>query len=126
MKKNFLIIVLLVSTINCYSQSKGIIGSWLSLDSINKVQFFINSNGTIKKRTAFESEDVWSKTPLAGTYTFKKGHDLFIKWEDKSFENIEVKFIDNNAEFRFTNKNGKANKPYVFLRIVDEEIILDN
>ncbi len=126
MKRNVLIIVLLFSVIPSYSQSKGIIGSWISLDSINRIQFFIKSNSSIEKRTASVGEDIWSKTPLSGTYTFKKGHNLVVKWEDKSTETIEVKFIDKNAEFLFIDKRKNLNKPSIFLRLVDEEIILNN
>lgn len=122
MKKNLLFTILLFSSIAGNSQSKGIVGSWISLDSINKIHFFINTNGTIAKSTAVGKENVWTKTPKAGTYTFEKDYNLVIKWQDKSIENIKVKFIDNNAEFQFADQNGKLSEPNIFLRIVDEEI----
>jgi len=117
--------ILLLLAVNSYSQSKTIIGSWLSLDKVNKIHFFINTDGTIEKRTATKDEDIWNKTPLTGTFTFQKNRSLVIKWNDKKVENIQVKFINNNAEFRFLDPKAKTNKSQVFLRIVDEEIIQD-
>jgi hypothetical protein len=125
MKKNCFLVILLLLAVNSYSQSKAIIGSWLSLDKVNKIHFFINTDGTIEKRTATKDEDIWSKTPSTGTFTFQKNRSLVIKWNDKKVENIEVKFVDNNAEFRFLDPKDKTNKSQVFLRIVDEEIIQD-
>lgn len=116
--------IFLFLSISSYSQSKSIVGSWISLDSIHKTQFFIKADGGIEKRTAIGKEDIWEKKPIQGTYTFKDRHSLVINWRDKSTEVIEVKFtVDGNAEFRFTKEITKSQKAYVFLRIIDEEII---
>ena len=122
MKRHFLVIVLLFLAISSYSQSKSIVGSWIWRDSINTIQFFIKSDGTIEKRTALTSEDVWNKAPQIGTY---KEHVLSIKWNDKSTQNVNVKFVDNNAEFQFIDQKTKPKNSYTFLRIVDEEIVPD-
>jgi hypothetical protein len=117
---------LLFSVITSYSQSKDIKGSWIYRDSVSTIQFFIKPNGVIEKRTAPAGENVWNKTPQAGTYTFNKEHSLVIKWADKSIENVEVKFIGRNAEFQFTNKKERPKRTCLFLRIVDEEILPAN
>ena len=120
MKIKLLLAILLVTATTGYSQPKGIIGSWISLDTVNRVHYFIQADGTIEKRSATGSEDVWRKMPRLGNYTFKNEKNLIISWEDKSSEKIAVKFIEKNPEFTFSGKKGK---PEVFLRIYDEEVI---
>ncbi|MFT3912108.1 MAG: hypothetical protein QM737_21965 [Ferruginibacter sp.] len=124
MKRCFLITVFLFSVFSSYSQVKSIVGSWIWRDSTNAIQFFIKGNGTIEKRSAASSEDIWTKTPQTGSYTIQKDHYLIVKWADKSIEHIEVTFIGNNAEFNFLDQNGKSAKHCLFLRIV-EEIVPD-
>ena len=125
MKGNLFLTVLLFSAVTSYSQGKGIVGSWLYRDSINTIQFFVKSNGTIERRTALANEYVWNKTPQTGTYTFGKDQTLVINWADKTVEKIKVKFLEQNAEFHFANQKEKPEIPYTFLRIVDEEVIAD-
>ncbi|MBL0183913.1 MAG: hypothetical protein IPP96_17150 [Chitinophagaceae bacterium] len=127
MKKCFLITSILFFSIACYSQSKPIIGSWIWRDSANTIQFFIKANGTIEERRGLASEDVWSKTPRTGTYTFDSASKLVITWADKSTENRQVKFKDHfrGAEIQFTSSKNNPKKVYLFLRIVDEEVVPD-
>lgn len=122
MKKNFLAIIALFLTLTCHSQTKGIIGSWISRDTINKIHFFIKRDGTIEKTTAVGKEDVWNQVPETGTYTFEKENLLIIIWQDKSIEKIKVKFIGNNAAFQFMNQKGKLSMPNIFLRVLDAEV----
>ena len=126
MKTKFLTVILLFSATVCNSQSKKIIGSWIWRDSANTIQFFINRNGTIEKRSGGANEYIWNKTPQSGTYVFNKGHILVIRWTDKSIENGRVKFInDMTAEIQFSSLKNKPNRIYTFHKIVDEEVIPD-
>ena len=126
MKKVFLFSFLMFLAISSYSQSKQITGSWIWRDSSNAIQFFINKDESIEKRTALATEYIWGKTPKTGTYTFSKDHILIIKWSDKTTENAKVKFVsDLIAEIQFTNPQIKSKQTYTFNKIVDEEIIPD-
>lgn len=127
MKKTILLIHLLIISIASYSQSKEIIGSWIFRDSISTIQLFIKAKGTIEERTGISSEDIWNKTPRIGTYTFNEKGKLTITWADHSVENRQVKFKDNfsAAEIQFTVSKNNSKKTYLFLRIVDEEVIMD-
>ena len=109
-----------------YSQSNEIVGSWIWQDSVHAIHFFIKANGTVEKRTGLINENICSKTPLTGTYTFKNKHDLIITWGSKKKEIITIKFVDKNAEFQFSNQKAGSQKPYLFFRIVDEQAISDN
>lgn len=108
-----------------YSQSKEIIGSWICRDSIGTIQIFIKANGTIEERNANANENVWDKAPRTGTYTYDSKGKLIIMWTDKSSENRLVKFKNHSraADFQFMDQKGKAKRTYLFLRIVDEEVI---
>jgi hypothetical protein len=125
MKKVFFILSLLSLTFTCYSQSKKIIGSWILRDSVVAMQFFTNEDGTIAERSGLANENIWNKTPRTGTYTFNDKGKLVITWSDKSIENREVKFEDDfkAAKIKFTDKKDKLKKTYLFLRVMDEEII---
>ncbi len=125
MKKVFFIISLLSLTFTCYSQSRKIVGSWILRDSILAMQFFTNEDGTIEERSGLVNENIWNKTPRTGTYVFNDKGKLVITWSDKSIENREVKFEDDfkTAKIKFTDKKDKLKKTYLFLRVVDEEII---
>ena len=124
MMKRILVILLLFAAVKAFSQSQDIIGSWLSADKVHKTQYFIKSNGIVEKRTALGSEDVWSKNPQKGTYTFKEGR-LVLIWENSSSETIHVEFKEGNATFRLIDKQGKVGKAELFLKIV-EEVVPDN
>jgi len=125
MKKIFLIVSLLSLTFICHSQSKKIIGSWILKDPIEAMQIFINRDGTIKERSGLATEDIWTKKQRTGTYTFNDQGKLVITWSDKSIEKREVVFQDHlgAAKIKFMDKKGKLRKTYLFLRIVDEEIL---
>ncbi|UEG49708.1 hypothetical protein LK994_13785 [Ferruginibacter lapsinanis] len=126
MLKKLLTIILFFSTIDSYSQSKQIVGSWLFRDSANAISFFIKENGTIEKRAGLAGEYIWDKAPQIGTYTFNKQATLVITWADKSIENGKVKFVDNfTAEIQFTSPKNKVKKIYTFKKIVDEEVVPD-
>ncbi|MBL0202102.1 MAG: hypothetical protein IPP81_18685 [Chitinophagaceae bacterium] len=126
MQRSLLIASLLFSTIACYSQSKDIVGSWIWLDSVNTIQYFIKANGTIEERYAFSKEDIWKKIPITGTYKFKKDHLLTIKWANESVQIVNVKFIDNfTAEMQTLNRKDGPGDKYVFKKIIDEEVIPD-
>ena len=124
MKEKLLLITILLVSNAIYSQSKSIVGSWITRDTVNRIQFFINDDGTVEKRTAPGNEYVWNKKPLSGTYTFSN-NTLFMKWSDKTTETIKVKFIQNFAEFRLFDKRNKSSISKVFLKIVDEEVVPD-
>jgi len=124
MKEKLLLITILLVSNAIYSQSKTIVGSWITRDTVNRIQFFINDDGTVEKRTATGNEDVWNKKPLSGTYTFSN-NTLFMKWSDKTTETIKVKFIQNFAEFRLFDNRKKSSISKVFLKIVDEEVVPD-
>lgn len=128
MKKNLLLIILLFSAIASYCQTKGIVGSWLWRDLNGTISLFIKENGSIEKREATSKESVWSKTPKTGTYTFSEKNNLFlINWGSKKNEKVQVKFVDNGkaAKFQFTDPKNKSKKTFLFLRVVDEEVISD-
>jgi hypothetical protein len=127
MKKSFFIIALLSLTFTCYSQSKKIIGSWILRDSIVAMQFFTNEDGTIKERSGLANENIWDKAQRTGTYTFNNKGKLVITWSDKSIENREVKFENNfkAAKIKFTDKKDTPKKAYLFLRVMDEEVVPD-
>jgi len=127
MRKIFSIIFLLSLNFSCYSQSTKIVGSWILRDSVEARQFLINENGTIAERSGLATENIWEKAQRTGTYTFNNKGKLVIIWSDKSLEIREVKFEDNfrAAIIKFIDKKGKVKKTYLFLRLVDEEILPD-
>ena len=119
--------VLFILTHSSYSQSNKIIGSWILRDSIEAMQFFTKSDGTIEERRGLANENIWDKTQRTGKYSFGKNGKLIITWSDKSIENREVKFEDNFnvAKIKITDRKTKKTKSYLFLRIRDEEVIID-
>ncbi|MEI6811106.1 MAG: hypothetical protein WCK60_03615 [Candidatus Nomurabacteria bacterium] len=127
MRKSLFIISLLSLTITCHSQSKQIIGSWILKDPIDAMQFLIKENGTIEQRRGLATENIWTKTPRQGTYKFNDKGKLVITWSDKSIEHREVKFENNfkAANIIFLDKKDKYKKSYLFLRIIDSDIIID-
>ena len=128
MKKTFLITLLFLLTHSVFSQSNKIIGSWILRDSIDAMQFFTKSDGTIQERRGLANENIWDKNQRTGKYTFGNNGKLVITWSDKSIENREVKFEDhfNVAKIKIIDKTKKKSKTYLFLRIRDEEVILNN
>ena len=126
MKKSLLIIFLFFFSVACFSQTKQIEGSWIWKDSINKIQLLIKKNGTIEQGTGLAFEDVWRRDTRRGTYTFNKGI-LSITWRDESTESWRVIFKDHSkaAAILCTASKGQAKKTYLFLRIIDEEVIPD-
>lgn len=128
MKKSFLISVLFLFTYSGYSQPNKIIGSWILRDSIEAMQFFITADGIIKERHGPAAENIWDKTQRTGTYTFSNNGKLVITWSDKSIENREVRFEDNFnvAKIKIIDNKTKKAKTYLFLKIRDEEVILEN
>lgn len=126
MKKTLLASLLVLSSILSYSQSEKIIGSWYWRDSVNSISFFIKDKGVIEKRGGLINEDIWSRPPQKGKYTFTKESNLSIIWADKRTENGKVKFVDKfTIEIQFTNPKSKAKQAYIFKKIVDEEVISD-
>jgi hypothetical protein len=120
--KGVLVIILLLATgLKSYAQSQSIVGSWISADTVHKTQFFIKANGTVEKRTAMGSEDIWSKTPQKGTYIFKSNR-MVIKWGNSTTETMQVQFTKGGAEFRAVDIKGELGKPELFLEIVDEVV----
>lgn len=128
MKRFFLISFLFLLPHSGYSQSQKIIGSWILRDSIEAMQFFTKADGTIKERHGLASENIWEKTQRTGKYIFSNSGKLVITWADKSKENREVKFEDNFnvAKIKIIDKKTKATKTYIFLRVRDEEVIINN
>ena len=128
MSKVFLISFLFLLTHSSYSQSNKIIGSWILRDSIEAMQFFTKADGTIEERRGLANENIWDKTQRTGKYSFGKNGKLIITWSDKSIENREVKFEDhfNVAKIKIIDKKTKKTKSYLFLRIRDEEVIIEN
>ncbi|MGB4845076.1 MAG: hypothetical protein WBP16_11480 [Ferruginibacter sp.] len=128
MKRFFLISFLFLLPHSGYSQSQKIIGSWILRDSIEAMQFFTKADGTIKERHGLSSENIWEKTQRTGKYIFSNSGKLVITWADKSKENREVKFEDNFnvAKIKIIDKKTKATKTYIFLRVRDEEVIINN
>lgn len=128
MRKIFLISFLFLLTNSGFSQSNKIIGSWILRDSIEAMQFFTNADGTIQERRGLANENIWDKNQRTGRYTFNNNGKIVITWSDKSVENREVKFEDhfNVAKIKIIDKTTKKSKTYLFLRVRDEEVILDN
>ena len=104
-----------------------IIGSWILRDSIEAMQFFTKADGTIKERHGLANENIWEKTQRTGKYIFSNNGKLVITWSDKSKETREVKFEDNFnvAKIKITDKKTKTGKTYLFLRVRDEEVIIN-
>ena len=125
MKKILLFLSLLALTFTSYSQSNKIIGSWIMRDSIEAMQFFMSKEGTILERSGLANENIWTKASRTGTYTFNDKGKLVITWSNKTIENREVKFEDHFkvAKLTFTDKKPEVKKTYLFLRIVDEEVL---
>ena len=117
----FLLTLLTIGIFNCSAQNNKIVGSWIYQEEGNTIQYFIKQDGTIFKRKAISGKEVFNSTPKVGTYKFNDNSVLIIKWEDKTSEKLIVKFIDKNAEFTTTEL--KKRKTYLFLRIIDEEVI---
>ena len=128
MRKTFLISFLFLLTHSGFSQSNKIIGSWILRDSIEAMQIFTKVDGTIQERRGLTNENIWDKNQRTGKYTFGNNGKLLITWSDKSIENREVKFEDhfNVAKIKIIDKTTKKTKTYLFLRIRDEEVILNN
>ena len=128
MRKLSLISFLFLLTHSGFSQSNKIIGSWILRDSIDAMQFFTKADGTIQERRGLANENIWDKNQRIGKYTFSNVGKLVITWSDKSIENREVKFEDNYnvAKIKIFDNKTKKTKSYLFLRIRDEEVILDN
>ncbi len=127
MKKLFLVSFLFLLTHSSFSQSNQIIGSWILQDSIDAMQFFATADGKIQERHGLANENIWNKPQRTGKYTFSKNGKLVITWSDKSIETREVKFEDhfNVAKIKIVDKKTKKTKSYLFLRVRDEEVILD-
>jgi len=127
MKNIFLISFLFLLSHSGYSQSQKIIGSWILRDSIEAMQFFTKADGTIKERHGLANENIWEKTQRTGKYIFSNNGKLVITWSDKSKETREVKFEDNFnvAKIKITDKKTKTGKTYLFLRVRDEEVIIN-
>ena len=128
MRKTFLISFLFLLTHLGFSQSNKIIGSWILRDSIEAMQIFIKVDGTIQERRGLTNENIWDKNQRTGKYTFSNHGKLVITWANKSIENREVKFEDhfNVAKIKIIDKKTKKTKSYLFLRIRDEEVIIEN
>jgi len=128
MRKTFLICFLYLFTHSAFSQSNKIIGSWILRDSVESMQFFTNADGTIEERRGFADENIWGKPQRIGKYVFKNNGRLVLTWSDKSIENRVVKFEDNFnvAKIKISDHKTKKARIYIFLRIRDEEVILEN
>jgi len=124
MLKRILTIFFAVLTTASYSQSKKIVGSWISRDSIQIIHFFANEDGTILERHGFPNDNIWEKAQRNGRYVFVKD-ELTITWSDKTIEHRTVQFEDhfNAAKIKFTNKKGGPKIVHLFLRLMDEEVI---
>ncbi len=128
MKKTFLIFFLYLFTQSVFSQSKKIIGSWILQDSVISMQFFTKADGIIEERHGLANENIWDKPQRTGKYTLKNDGKLVITWSDRSIENRYVKFDDNFnvAKIKIIDNKTKKTRTYLFLRIRDEEVILEN
>lgn len=125
MKKIFLLFAILLFALSGYSQSDKIVGAWLLRDSAESMHILFKRDGTIEERRGLVNEDIWNKEAKTGKYTLTEKGKLVITWAGNTIENREVKFLDNfrNAHIRFSNKKNNQKKNYLFLRIVDEEVL---
>ena len=128
MRKPFLICLLYLFSHSAFSQSSKIIGSWILRDSVESMQFFTKADGTIQERHGLANENIWDKPQRTGKYVFKNNNKLVITWSDKSVENRDVKFEDNFnvAKIKIIDNKTKITRTYLFLRIKDEEVIIEN
>jgi hypothetical protein len=92
------------------------------------MQFFTKADGTIEERNGLANENIWDKPQRTGKYVFKNNSKLVITWSDKSIENRDVKFEDNfnAAKIKIIDNKTKKTRTYLFLRIRDEEVIIEN
>jgi len=129
MKSSFVIASLLLFPGACFSQQKEIVGSRIYKDPVNKTQLLIRKDGYIQQGSGLAFEDVWQRDFRRGTYTFNKGL-LSIMWLgiNETTETWRVTFVNNfkAAKILCTVPGSQAKKTYLFLKIIDEEVILDN
>ena len=126
MKKIFLIVVIIFSTIIGYSQTRNFVGAWYWSDSTNtnRISIFVRNDSVLSQNSGLVNETIIDKNLRHGKYLLKNKSLLIIKWDDKTVEKDRIKFIDNNT-IRITyspQQKSSSTQVYIFRRVVDEEV----